>query len=473
MLYERPLVLFLIPWLAVVTIGCATDPPAQPEGWDSAVALRPAVDLDGRPEVVEVDLTARVEELEIVPGKRTPAWTYDGGLPGPLIRARVGDRVIVNFRNELSAPTTVHWHGVRLLAEMDGAPGHSQAETPPGGSFTYDFVVPDAGLTWYHPHVDSAVQSGNGLYGPLLVEDAGEPAALGDELVLVLSDITVRDDGALEDPDVGGNLGTLFGREGDLLLVNGRVNPVIEARAGLRQRWRIVNAARSRYYQLAITDHRFTRIGGDGGLLEHPVETEMILLTPGERADVLVAPRGAPGSTLSVRWVPYDRGYGATFGRPEVEAFRLRLADEPAAEDEPLPEVARAIGALDTAGATRVDLKLTLREGPGDLVMGINGVASWEAEPLVAAVGETSVWTVENTMAFDHPFHLHGFFFQVLGEGGEPVRPLEWKDTVNVPVDGGARFVVRYDNRPGMWMFHCHILDHADAGMMGMLNVVR
>ncbi|WP_437601153.1 multicopper oxidase family protein [Sorangium sp. So ce590] len=454
-------------------IGCATDPPAQPEGWDSAVALRPAVDLDARPEVVEVDLTARVEELEIVPGKRTPTWTYDGGLPGPLIRARVGDRVIVNFRNELSAPTTVHWHGVRLLAEMDGAPGHSQAETPPGGSFTYDFVVPDAGLYWYHPHVDSAVQSGNGLYGPLLVEDPGEPAALGDELVLVLSDITVRDDGTLEDPDVGGNLGTLFGREGDLLLVNGRVNPVIEARAGLRQRWRIVNAARSRYYQLAITDHRFTRIGGDGGLLERPVETEMILLTPGERADVLVAPRGAPGSTLSVRWVPYDRGYGATFGRPEVEAFRLRLADEPAAEDEPLPEVARAIGALDTAGATRVDLKLTLREGPGDVVMGIDGVASWEAEPLVAAVGETSVWTVENTMDFDHPFHLHGFFFQVLGEGGEPVRPLEWKDTVNVPVDGGARFVVRYDNRPGMWMFHCHILDHADAGMMGMLNVVR
>lgn len=472
MLYERPLVLVLSPLLAVVATGCAADRPSQPEGWDSAVALRPAVDLDARPEVVEVDLTARIEELELVPGKRTPAWTYDGGLPGPLIRARVGDRVIVHLRNELSAPTTVHWHGVRLLAEMDGAPGHSQPETPPGGSFTYDFVVPDAGLTWYHPHVDSAVQAGNGLYGPLLIEDPGEPAELGDELVLVLSDISVRDDGTLADPDVGGNLGTLFGREGDLLLVNGRVNPVIEARAGLRQRWRIVNAARARYYQLVIADHRFTRIGGDGGLLEHPVETDRILLTPGERADVLVAPRGAPGSTLSVRWVPYDRGYGATFARPEVEAFRLRLADESPAEDEPLPEVARDIAALDAAGATRVDLKLTLREGPGDVVMGINGVASWEAEPLVAAVGETSVWTVENTMAFDHPFHLHGFFFQVLGADGTPVRPMEWKDTVNVPVDGAARFAVRYDNRPGMWMFHCHILDHADAGMMGMLHVL-
>ncbi|WP_437726100.1 multicopper oxidase family protein [Sorangium sp. So ce861] len=470
--YARRLFLFLCPLLAAAAAGCAADRPSQPEGWDSAVALRPALDRDARPEVVEVDVTARVEEVEIVPGKRTPTWTYGGGLPGPLIRARVGDRVIVNFRNELPAPTTVHWHGIRLLAEMDGAPGHSQPETPPGGSFTYDFVVPDAGLYWYHPHVDSAVQAGNGLYGPLLVEDPGEPAGLGDELVLVLSDISLNDDGTLGDPQAGGNLGTLFGREGDLLLVNGRVNPVIEARAGLRQRWRIVNAAKTRYYQLMMADHRFTRIGGDGGLLERPVVTDRILLTPGERADVLIVPRGAPGSTLPVRWVPYDRGYGATFGRPEVEAFRLRLADEAAAEDAPLPDVGRDIPALDTAAATRVDLKLTQQEIPGGVEMGINGVPSWEAEPLVAAVGETSVWTVENTMEFDHPFHLHGFFFQVLGADGAPVRPMEWKDTVNVPVDGGARFVVRYDNRPGMWMFHCHILDHADAGMMGMLHVI-
>ncbi|WP_437976872.1 multicopper oxidase family protein [Sorangium sp. So ce295] len=460
-------------WLAVAAIGCAGERPSQPEGWNSAVALRPARDLDASPGVLEVDLTARVEDVEIVAGKKTPTWTYNGGLPGPLLRARVGDRVIVHLRNELPAPTTVHWHGVRLPAEMDGAPGHSQPETPPGGGFTYDFVVPDAGLYWYHPHVDSAVQAGNGLYGPLLVEDPDEPAALGDELVLVLSDVSLRDDGSLEDPEAGGNLGTLFGREGDLLLVNGRVNPVIGARAGLRQRWRIVNAAKSRYYQLLITDHRFTRIGGDGGLLEHPVEEDRILLTPGERADVLVTPRGAPGATLSVRWVPYDRGYGATFGRPEVEAFRLRLADEPLAEEDPLPAIARGIEALDTATARRVDLQLTREEGQGDLVMGINGVPSWEAEPLVAAVGETAVWTVENTMEFDHPFHLHGFFFQVLGADGQPVRPLAWKDTVNVPVDGAARFAVRYDNRPGMWMFHCHILDHADAGMMGMLQVLR
>lgn len=460
--------------IATAAIGCAEDPPSQPEGWDSAVALRPARDLNDSPDVLEVDLTARVEEVEIVPGKRTPAWTYDGSIPAPLLRAKVGDRVIVHFRNELPAPTTIHWHGVRLLAAMDGAPGHSQEETPPGGSFTYDFVVPDAGLFWFHPHVDSAAQQGNGLYGALLVDDPNEPADLGDELVLVLSDITVRDDGTLGDPDQGGNFGTLFGREGDQLLVNGRINPVIQARAGLRQRWRIVNAAKSRYYQLALAGHRFTRIGGDGGLIEYPVETEMLVITPGERADVLVTPRGAPGATLPVRWVPYDRGYGTTFERPEVEIFRIRLADAPEAESPPLPPIARSIPALDPGAAVRrVDLKLTMQEGPGELVMGINDVPFWEADPLVATVGDTEVWTVENTIDFDHPFHLHGFFFQVLGEDGLPVRPMEWKDTVNVPVDGAARFVVRYDNRPGVWMFHCHIQDHAEAGMMGMLHLMR
>ena len=101
--------------------------------------------------------------------------------------------------------------------------------------------------------------------------------------------------------------------------------------------------------------------------------------------------------------------------------------------------------------------------------LGINGVAYKDSEPLMADVGETQVWTVTNTIDFAHPFHLHGFFFQVLS----PERPLEWKDVVDVPVNGTVRFAVRYDERPGMWMFHCHILDHADAGMMGALMVME
>jgi FtsP/CotA-like multicopper oxidase with cupredoxin domain len=356
---------------------------------------------------------------------------------------------------------------------MDGTPGHSQPDTQPGEGFTYDFMASDAGLYWYHPHVDSAQQVGNGLYGALLVDDPAEGEKLGDELVLVLSDMAIKEDGSLEDPKSGGNFGTLFGREGNVLLVNGRVDPTLAARAGLRQRWRVVNASKSRYYQLAIAGHRFTRIGGDGGLLEHPVETEMLLLTPGERADVLVELHGDPGTTISVRWVPYDRGYGTTFNRPEQHVFRIQLADAPEVKGSALPAIARSIEAIDTAGAKAVALTLTQSELNGEVVMGINGVPSWEANPLMAAVGETEVWTIDNTMDFDHPFHLHGFFFQPLGEDGAPRRPIEWKDTLNVPVDGKARFAVRYDNRPGMWMFHCHILDHAEAGMMGMVQLMQ
>ena len=133
-----------------------------------------------------------------------------------------------------------------------------------------------------------------------------------------------------------------------------------------------------------------------------------------------------------------------------------------------MPVLQRTIEPISTDGATEVPIALT--EQPGSpLSLGINGVPFSASEPLMADVGETQVWTITNTIDFAHPFHLHGFFFQVLSPDGV----LEWKDTVNVPVDGTVRFVVRYDDRPGTWMFHCHILDHADAGMMGSLMVME
>lgn len=461
--------------IAPSVLGCGDSEMAtgQPQGWDSAVPLQSAADENADPQVFETTLTARIGNVEILPGKQTPVWSYDGVLPGPLLHVKAGDDLIVHFRNELPASTTIHWHGLRIPAAMDGTPGHSQDAVLPGSSFRYEFVVPDPGLYWYHPHVASAEQVGFGLYGAILVDDPDEPTDLGDELILVLSDIAVNDDGSLESPDSGGEFGTLFGREGNVLLVNGRRNPTLQARAGLRQRWRIVNAAKSRYFQIALADHTFTRIGGDGGRIETPIESERLVLTPGERADALVVPRGAPGTTLVVRWVPFDRGYGTTFNRPEEELFRIRLADVPAATPNPLPPLERTILPLDTSGATNIMLELTKNDQNGQLAMGINGVPSWDAMPLPAMTGETQVFVVKNTFDFAHPFHLHGFFFQPLDDNGAPKHPLEWKDTIDVPVGKTSRFVVTYDTRPGMWMFHCHILDHADAGMMGMIDLQK
>ncbi len=452
-------------------IGCApASPPAssgQPAGWDDGIRLSSATDINPDPGVVELDLQARPAQFSYVPGGPTTMLGYDGLVPGPMIRARVGDRVVVHFTNGLAEPTTIHWHGLRVPAAMDGMPGHSQPPIEPGGSFVYDFVVPDASTFWYHPHVNSAVQEGNGLYGAFIVDDPAEPADLGDEVVMVLSDIDLKEDGSTQPQDGGGDLATLFGREGNVLLVNGKVRPSFKARPGLRQRWRFINAAKSRYFQIALDGHGFTRIGGDGGLLTAPVDVVQPVMTPGERMDLLVTPEGESGSELVVRWVAFDRGFGSTFNRPPQDLFVVKLEGTHATSPA-LPVIERAIAPLPVESASQITMSLT-QQGSAPLELGINGIAFKDAEPIMADVGETQVWTISNTIEFAHPFHLHGFFFQVLS----PTGPLEWKDTVNVPVGGTVSFAVRYDDRPGMWMFHCHILDHADAGMMGSLMVME
>jgi FtsP/CotA-like multicopper oxidase with cupredoxin domain len=477
---------FLVCSLALVACGVGTPgalpvaevppvvtPPAlvQPDGWDDGVRLPEAVDLDPDPRVVEVNLEAKVAAVSLRAGTTTEAWTYDGGIPGPTIRVKVGDRLIVNFTNHLPEATTIHWHGLRIPVDMDGVPEHSAPKVEPGATFRYEFVVPDAGLFWYHPHFDSAAQVGYGLYGTVVVEDPAEPPGFGDPVILQLSDISLDENGQLNSPTASGAIGTLFGREGNVVLVNGRQRPTLLARAGLAQRWRIVNSAKARYFQLAMAGHRFIRIGGDGGLIGQPVESDRIVVIPGGRADVVVIPTGAPGDEVPLRWVAFDRGYGTAFNRPDEEIMRLRLVKDAPVEPRPLPATGRHIDPIDTAGATPIAIDFTRNDIDKKFALGINGVPAGMDTPLHGHVGETQVWTIGNKIDWDHPFHLHGFFFQVLNDDGSPAQPIEWRDTVNVPVKKTVKVVVKYDARPGMWMFHCHILDHADAGMMGMLHL--
>lgn len=466
--------------LALLSCEEAPDPNAQPAGWDDALRLTPAVDLNPDPHVLEVELVARVADVKIKSGAPTRAYTYDGKLPGPLLRLRQGDRLIVHFKNELPEATSIHWHGIRLENAMDGSPPHTQPDILPGESFDYDFIVPEAGTYWYHPHLATSAQVGFGLYGALVVDppegsaEEGNEAerALGDEVVVVLSDIGLDDQNQLQPADASGPLATLFGREGDYLLANGKYLASLKARPGVRQRWRFINAARSRYFQLDFAGQTFTQIGGDAGMLATPLEMTKVVVVPGGRADVVITPEGATPKIVSLQWVPFDRGFGSTEFRYSADVFRVSLSGE-RGTSPPLPRTALPVEPLSADGAMPVDIELT-QENTGDetVVLGINGVPFAEAPPILARVGETQLWTVTNRMQWSHPFHLHGFFFQVLDEAGAPIT--EWRDTVDVPHgDGKLRFLVRYDNRPGMWMFHCHILDHADAGMMGMVELLR
>ena len=450
--------------------GHAQSQSFAPEGWADSIKLTEAADRNPDPKIVEIDLVAKRADVQI-DGRVVHAWTYNGGIPGPLIKTRVGDRLIVHFTNELDQPTTVHWHGVRVPIEMDGVPEISQPEVKKGESFTYDFVVRDAGLYWYHPHVMSAGQVGNGLYGALLVEDPDDGVGVADQVTIVLSDIGFDGKGKLEPADSGGSAGMVFGREGDYVLANGRRRPILLARPGAPQRWRIINAAKSRFFFLDLDGQQFSVIGSDGGLQEKPVTTDVLLVTPGERVDVIVMPKGKAGTPLPLRAMLYNRGYGSVEYRSVEEVLTIEFTKETPIAAKPIT-VARAMPVPSTEGATPVGVVLTLPPMKNNKSeFQVNGVPFWKAKPYTSKLGETQLWIVKNESDWDHPFHLHGFFFHVIDDKGQPVRPLALKDTVNVAMKTTVRLLVLFDERPGQWMFHCHILDHADGGLMGTVMV--
>ena len=360
-------VLVVLSALALLDPDAAGAQSLQPPQWDAGIRIAEATDRNPDPDIVEVDFEARVATVEIAPGLKVDAWTYNGTIPGPTIRVKVGDRLIVHFTNNLPRPSTIHWHGLRIPIDMDGVPGYSQDPVRPGETFTYDFVVPDAGIYWYHPHVMSAAQVGFGLYGAFLVEDPTETVGIADDLVLVLSDIDIAGDGELLPADTGGTVGMLFGREGNQVLVNGRRLPELVARAGAPQRWRIVNAAKSRYFKLDLGEGNvFRKIGGDGGLTEYSEDHDFIVLGAGERADVLVTPGGERGGEGLVRSLLHDRGYGSIFGRDFESLLTIRFADEPPYVGDPLPSTSRAIEPYDLGGATAIYLESSIQKASVD-----------------------------------------------------------------------------------------------------------
>src|SRR5512133_2335078 len=236
-----------------------------------------------RPEmqIRAVELEARETDWEYAPGRIVPGMGFNGTVPGPLIEAAVGDTIRARLTNSLSQPTTIHWHGLRVPASMDGTES-VQAAVEPGGSFDYEFSAPDAGTFWYHTHVNETEQLERGLYGPLVVRGLGEPP-LDAERVLMLDDLKLDADGQLS--TFGDDHELHEGREGDIRLVNGAQEPELAIAGGQVDRWRIINAANTRFMRLSIGGRPFSILGSDGGLIEAPVEATEVLVTPGERGE--------------------------------------------------------------------------------------------------------------------------------------------------------------------------------------------
>ena len=461
--------------LALVPFG------VQPEGaprWAGRAAPPPAVRArvglhpdTGR--VVELTLTAAPARLALRPGVLTDVYAYNGRVPGPTLELREGDRVVVHFRNALSESSTIHWHGIHLPFTADGSPFHPVA---PGATHDYVFTVPrgTAGTYWYHPHPDHRTghQVAKGLYGAIVVRAADDPLPQSlPERLLVLSDNRFRADGSIDLPDhhsMAARRDAENGREGDVLFVSGAIRPTYAIRSGEVQRWRVVNASAARVYRLGLSGHTLLHVGSDGGLFERPVEVREVVLGVGERAELLVRGTGAPGSRSTLQALPYDRYIPQTrpsdWDRPR-DLLTLQYGPTPAPRAAPVPPVLRAVPALDTAAASATRVMVLTQHL-------INGRSMDMARVDVSAkLGATEIWEIENLVGMDHPFHLHGYQFQVLDRDGVPEPYRSWKDVVNVPKHQTARLIVRYDDYPGKWMFHCHILDHEDHGMMGVLEV--
>jgi FtsP/CotA-like multicopper oxidase with cupredoxin domain len=417
--------------------------------------------------VVSVELEPREADWEFIPGRSTRAWGFNGQVPGPTIEAHVGDVLQVRLTNRLGEPTAVHWHGLRVPAAMDGTE-MVQRPVAPGEMFTYRFTLPDAGTFWYHPHVHETVQLERGLYGAIVVRGPDEPR-LDVERVLVLDDVQLDRAGQIKPP--GWWLESHNGREGSTRLLNGRKEPELTMAGGHVERWRIVNASSARYVRLSIGGRPFRILGTDGGLIGSPFTTTEVLLVPADRVDLAVGPF-AEGETLQVESLGYSRGK-LGLGTPKRETFATLRVGPAAPSRAEIPEVLRHIepmvtGRIEPTREVRLGWKLSLEHG---VDFTINKESHHRAEP--CKVGELQVWDIVNGSAVHHPFHLHGFFFQVLEVNGKPPEFLSWEDTVNIPARGRVRIAWVPDDRTGSWMYHCHILEHHAAGMMAHFDVVR
>jgi FtsP/CotA-like multicopper oxidase with cupredoxin domain len=413
-------------------------------------------------------LTASEFQWRISEGKTINAWGFNQSIPGPTLMAQKGDTVVVKMKNDLKESTVIHWHGIQLPADMDGTDS-VQKPIAPGEEFEYRFMVPDAGTFWYHAHQNETEQMERGMYGALIVEE--ETSLVVDaERVLMIDDMKLTSDNEFK----AGNFLSRWierhdGREGGTLLINGRENYQIEMNAGQVERWRFVNSSSARYFRLYLGGKKFKLIATDGGLLEYPVELTELMIVPGERAEILVGPF-KEGESFSMESLKYDRmtmikARRGTYARINVFSSKLSRFY--------MPEKMRTIRPLANRDAV-INRKIKLSVGPS-LKHGIDFLVNGEthANDQPVTVGELQVWEVRNASLMDHPFHLHGFFFQVLEIDGKTPEYISWKDTVNLKPLSKVKIAWMPDNRPGYWMYHCHILEHHEAGMMGHFEVVE
>jgi FtsP/CotA-like multicopper oxidase with cupredoxin domain len=427
------------------------------------------------------DLSLQTGSMAFLPGKTTPTYGINGNFLGPAIKVRNGDAVTIDVANNLPEPTAIHWHGMHVTANMDGGP-HQAIQ--PGATWQAAFTMRQrAGTNWFHPHTleQTGRQVYMGLAGLLIVEDADTdvldlPKTWGeDDIPLIIQDRRFRTDGGFD--YLSGMMDTVQGMLGDVFLVNGAVTPHASLPAK-EVRFRLLNGSNARVYRLAFGDGRsFRQIATDTALMETPTALTDLTLSPGERAEIVVDFTVDMGKSLTL----LDAMGG-------VVLLTLNV-DKLPAHATTLPGRLTTLEYLDPTMAARTRV-FTLAMGGGmggDMGAGMSFLINGQAMNMAridqtVALGDTEIWEIRNadTDGMVHSFHVHGTHFTILDRNGGtanvPAYEKGYKDTVLLNSGEVVRLLVRMTDyttdASAPYMFHCHILEHEDRGMMGQFIVV-
>ncbi len=422
-------------------------------------------------------LNAQFSIAELLKGRSSTTLSYANGILGPTIKANTGETVNVSLQNSLSEETNIHWHGLILPENMDG---HPKDVASSGGSLNYSLpIIQRAGTYWYHPHPHGATakQVFMGLAGMFIVNDA-EEASLnlpsGEfEIPLIIQDKHFEGNNLEYSPN---DDEIMTGYLGEQILVNGQHGPFVNV-AATWYRLRILNGSTARVYNLSLTGGKeMIIIGSDGGLLAKPEALPSILLGPGERIDVLIDFSGlAAGKEIylvSNKFSEYN-----VQGRQSFSLLKFNV-DRAHNSNFTLPSTLSAINTLNPSLSVKtrtMDIAQMIGGDGGHGGMGrhsINGkIFEMDRVDETVSAGTTEIWEFDNSAGDEiHPMHIHGVQFQVLERIGGRNKILAsekgWKDTILLMPGEKVRVIMTFPEYTGVFVFHCHNLEHEDDGMM-------
>jgi FtsP/CotA-like multicopper oxidase with cupredoxin domain len=397
------------------------------------------------------------------------------GMP-PVIRMKKGEPFAARLLNGLDEPTTIHWHGLRIVNAMDGVPEMTQPYVYPGDGFDYAFTPPDAGTFWYHPHCNTLTQMGHGLTGVIVVEDPTDPI-FDAEIVLNLRDWRLGDDGAFlapfkpRDAARGGTYGTIRA-------ANWRQGPTYDAPAGGLVRVRLAATDVTRIYTLGTEGATAMVIALDGNPVEMPFRLDRLDFGPGQRVELILRMPDTEGTMVRLGNFRGSSPWTIATLRATGTSLKRDSRDVKPLPANPVPEAD-----LSVAERIPLDFTATAEHAPAPSICGTLGYTFWAInkvpwtgdtpDPVAPLselkLGRSYVLQVRNRTPHAHPIHLHGLSFRILSSNKRTMLPPP-TDTILLLPDEQAELGLVADNL-GDWLLHCHIIEHQKTGMSGYFRI--